>query len=121
MDNVEILTHIDRLGETLNQSIGRLEKKIDTLDSKLEDVNERAIVNSASIHNIKEDILASKVEFTRQINILHKVIRNCKLDHEGCPAKIEEGAILKVKNWFYATVAVGFLMFIYTLARDYLK
>jgi len=106
-ENEAIINLIKDLKSDLHISMDKIEKKIDDIAFKQDKTNERAIVNSASIFNLKEDISEKSIEFMRQINILHKVNRDCKLDHSKCPENVLKSTKLEVQNWFYKTWVVG--------------
>lgn len=111
---------ISELKDDLHSSMDKIEKKIDGVISELKDVNSRAIINSANITNIKEDVFSKAEEMTRQVNILHKRLRDCNASHEKCPAKIKEESVLEMKVWFYGTWVVGVLGLLVTAMKDVL-
>lgn len=102
-----VIDSIKDLKSDFHTSMDKIEKKIDDIAFKQDKTNERAIVNSASIYNIKEDIAEKTKEFTRQVNILHKVHRDCRVDHSKCPERVLASTKTEVQNWFYKTWIVG--------------
>jgi sugar-specific transcriptional regulator TrmB len=101
-----------------HSSLDKIEKKIDETIHELKDVNARAITNTTNISNVKEDIVEKSTEFHRQINILHKRLKDCNSAHERCPEKTKADSILEMKVWFYGTWVVGAFGFLAVLLKD---
>ena len=102
----EIIKHIDEVSYRQNKIIQDgfrdLNKRIDKLDSRLNETASASIKNTQHIMFISDDIKQSKIKFEEEISILHNKIRKCKLDHDDCP--LVKNETLKIKNWVFAGI-----------------
>ncbi len=71
---------VKQIEKNINSILHRIEDKIDKMDNKFDITNERSLHNENNIKHILEDIKDMKTTHKEDMDIVHEVLRQCRLD-----------------------------------------